>query len=39
MGFLACGDAAFCCQLDTLLQRYIGRSIKGIGDLDLSFTF
>lgn len=38
MGFLACGDAAFCCQLDTLLQRYIGSSIKDIGELDLSFT-
>ena len=38
MGFLACGDLAFCCQLDTLLQRYVGWSIKDVGDLDLSFT-
>ena len=27
-----------CCQLDTLLQRYVGWSIKDVGDLDLSFT-
>ena len=38
MGFVTCADASFCCQLDSFLQNYIGRPIKGIGDLDLSFT-
>lgn len=38
MGFVTCADASFCCQLDSFLQNYIGRPIKEIGDLDLSFT-
>jgi hypothetical protein len=39
MGSLLFQDAVFCRQLHDLLQQHLGRSIKEIGDLDLSFTF
>jgi hypothetical protein len=31
-------DVAFCHQLYGILQNQIGKAIKEIGDLDLSFT-
>jgi hypothetical protein len=36
MGFLHFDDPAFCHQIFTLLQSQFDRSIKDIGDLDLS---
>lgn len=38
MGFLTCGDPGFCDLLDRLLQDHIGRPVKEIGDLDVTFT-
>ena len=37
MGFLSVNDAVLCRQLNTLLSEHLGRSIKEIGDLDLTF--
>jgi hypothetical protein len=36
MGSMGFDDRAFCAQIYTLLKANIGRSIKEIGDLDLS---
>ena len=38
MGCLAFNDSMFCRQLYIFLQGHIGKSIKEIGDLDLSYT-
>lgn len=41
VGYIGCllfDDAAFCQQLGKLLENHAGRSIKEIGDLDLSAT-
>ena len=38
MGCLAFNDHVFCRQLSIFLQDHIGKSIKEIGDLDLSHT-
>jgi hypothetical protein len=38
MGCLAFNDPMFCRQLYIFLQDHIGKSIKEIGDLDLSYT-
>jgi hypothetical protein len=38
MGCLVMSDAGFCRQLDGILKSNVGRSIKEIGDLDLSHT-
>jgi hypothetical protein len=38
MGFLSFDDVTFCSQIGTLLKANIGRSLKEIGDLDLSHT-
>ncbi len=38
MGCLAFNNHVFCRQLYILLQDHIGKSIKEIGDLDLSYT-
>ena len=38
MGCLAFNDHVFCRQLYIFLQGHIGKSIKEIGDLDLSYT-
>jgi hypothetical protein len=38
MGFMSFDDVSFCSQIYTLLKANIGRSIKEIGDLDLSYT-
>ena len=38
MGCLAFNDHVFCRQLYIFLQGHIGKSIKEIGDLDLSHT-
>jgi len=38
MGCLAFNDPVFCRQLYIFLQDHIGKSIKEIGDLDLSYT-
>ena len=38
MGMLAFDDSAFCRAIHRLLQNNTGRSIKEIGDLDLSYT-
>jgi hypothetical protein len=38
MGSLIFEDPAFCRQIHALLQPHIGRSIKEIGSLDLSYT-
>jgi hypothetical protein len=38
MGFMSFDDLAFCSQIHTLLKANIGRSLKEIGDVDLSFT-
>ena len=38
MGCLAFNDHVFCRQLYIFLQDHIGKSIKEIGDLDLSYT-
>ena len=38
VGCLIFQDHSFCKQLSGFLRDHIGRSIKDIGDLDLSFT-
>jgi hypothetical protein len=38
MGFMGFDDPIFCSQICTLLKANIGRSLKEIGDLDLSFS-
>ena len=38
LGSLLFPDRTFCFQLYGILRQYIGRSIKEIGDLDISFT-
>ena len=38
MGTLLFDNAAFCCQVSNLLENHIGKLIKEIGDLDLSYT-
>jgi hypothetical protein len=38
MGALAFNDATFCRQLHSILQNHFQKSIKEIGDLDLSNT-
>jgi hypothetical protein len=38
MGAMHFDDPGFCCAIFTLLNSNIGRPIKEIGDLDLSFT-
>ena len=38
MGCLAFSDASFCRQMEGILKNHIGRSMKEIGDLDLSGT-
>lgn len=38
IGLLSFDDRAFCSDLFKLLELQIGRSIKEIGDLDLTFT-
>jgi hypothetical protein len=38
IGSLFCADAAFCSQIAAALEDNRGRTIKEIGDLDLSFT-
>ncbi len=38
MGALVLNDKAFCRQLYSILQDSVGKSIKEIGDLDLSYT-
>ncbi|HEV8719161.1 MAG TPA: hypothetical protein VGW77_00800 [Candidatus Binatia bacterium] len=37
-GALLFDDARLCRQVASLLQHHLGRSIKDIGDLDVSFT-
>ena len=37
-GSLVFDDGPFCRQIVDLLQRYCGRSVKEIGDLQVSFT-
>ena len=39
MGMLIFDDQIFCAEMFALLKANIGRSIKEIGDLDLSHTF
>jgi hypothetical protein len=38
MGMMVFDDPKFCSHIFALLQRNVGRSIKDIGDLDLSHT-
>ncbi len=38
MGSMAFDDPAFCYELYRLLKSHVGRSIKEIGDIDLSYT-
>jgi hypothetical protein len=38
MGSMAFDDPAFCYELYRLLKSHVGRSIKEIGDSDLSFS-
>ena len=38
MGFLSFDDERFCSQIYIVLKSNIGRSIKNIGDIDLSYT-
>lgn len=38
MGAIHLDDASFCSKLLTILKSKVGRSIKEIGDLNLSFT-
>ena len=38
MGFMSFDDLAFCSQIHILLKANIGRPLKEIGDVDLSFT-
>ncbi len=37
-GCILCRDHSFCAQIAHLLRDHVGRSIKDIGDLDLSYT-
>ena len=37
-GCLVFNDRSFCRQVELILERQIGASIKEIGDLDLSYT-
>jgi hypothetical protein len=37
-GCLLFDDASFCRQMQTILEAYLGRPIKDIGDLDLNHT-
>ena len=37
-GFLSFDDERFCSQIYTVLKSNMGRSIKDIGDIDLSYT-
>ena len=37
-GALIFNDTNFCCQITDMLRRHVGRSIREIGDLDLSHT-
>jgi hypothetical protein len=39
MGLMQFDDRRFCSQIFTIMQANVGRSIKDIGDLDLSHTF
>jgi hypothetical protein len=39
MGMLVFDNQKFCSEIFTLLKANVGRSIKEIGDLDLSHTF
>ncbi len=38
VGCLIFDDVAFCSQISKLLRDQVGRSVKEIGDLDLSYT-
>jgi hypothetical protein len=38
MGFLTFDDSPFCHEIYRLLKSNVGRSIKEIGDIDLSYT-
>jgi hypothetical protein len=38
VGSLVFDDSAFCAQICAVLQQHLGRSIKEIGDLEVSFT-
>jgi hypothetical protein len=38
VGALKFDDPAFCTHISTLFEQYIGRSIREIGDMDLSYT-
>jgi len=38
VGTLLFADSVFCAQVCALLQQHLGRSIKEIGDLEVSFT-
>jgi hypothetical protein len=38
MGFMGFDDPPFCSEIYRLLKSNVGRPIKDIGDLDLSFT-
>ena len=38
MGFMGFDDPPFCHEIYRLLKHNLGRSIKKIGDLDLSYT-
>jgi hypothetical protein len=38
VGALLFADSVFCSQVCALLQQHLGRSIKEIGDLEVSFT-
>ena len=38
VGALLFDDSIFCSQVCALLQQHLGRSIKEIGDLEVSFT-
>jgi hypothetical protein len=38
MGFMIFDDPAFCYEIYRLLKSNLGRSIKEIGDMDLSYT-
>jgi hypothetical protein len=31
-------DVSFCCQIATVLQEHLGKAIKEIGDLEVSYT-
>ena len=38
MGFMFFDDPPFCYEIYRILKRNLGRSIKEIGDIDLSYT-